>query len=371
MCFMKKIFLTGSTGYLGVHLVRELLANDECELFCLIRSDNEQAALEKLRSSLAKYELTLPDEYFERINCVCGDLEKDMLGIDQEKYDYLSAECDAVFHNAAWVNWLLPAELLSKVNNSGTKRALEFSSHNKEKRFYFVSSLSIFPFDGKDYTEHSQIDCEFELYGGYAQSKWLAEMVVQNEMKKGKDAVIFRPNLITGRTDDGIFSKSAFFENCLRSFIELGAAPILDNSFMAVVPVDYVSKGMAQVVFDENAPEKVYHFSNAGYAAMNDIVSWIRDMGYDIEMLELEQWKHKLFASRGFFENALYQFKPFVYGLRDGYMLMGKAYSAITDKYMNSKGIFCHPIDRELLDTYIKAFIRTGFLKAIPYEEDQ
>lgn len=358
------IFLTGSTGYLGVHLVREFLAKSDCELYCLVRAQDEEQANEKLRRSLSKWKISLDEDTLSHVHCVTGDLEKDKLGMSDEVYEEMSVKADIVFHNAAWVNWLLPADLLGKVNADGTKRILEFSDHGRDKKLYFVSSLSVFPFDGVSYTERSSIDSDFALYGGYAQSKWLAEMVVQRAIERGKDAVIMRPNLITGRSDDGVFSTAAFFENCLKSFIQLGIAPDM-NSDMAVVPVDYVSKGMAHIVFDENKTERVYHLNNPHSAKMSEIIGWIKDMGYDIKIYPLEKWKKALFASEGFFENGLYQFRPFVYGLKDGYMLMGKSYSKLTDDYLGSAGITCHPIDRELINTYVNYFASSGFLNGV------
>lgn len=360
---MKTIFLTGATGFLGTHLVKEFLNKKACTLICLIRSENTKAAAKKLEKAMDKYEMSLNESEWKHIQLVCGDLEKEKLGMTDEEYERVATEADVVFHNAAWVNWLLPAELLGRVNILGTRRMLALSNYKKNKKFYFVSSLSIFPFDGEDYEETTDIDQEFYLYGGYAQSKWLAEMVVQKAISDGKDAIIFRPNLITGRTKDGVFSRSAFFENCIKSFIQLKAAPKLAQTYMAVVPVDYVSQGMVQVVFDEETKQKVFHLSNAGYAAIGDIVDWVGDMGYEIEEMELEEWKHKLFASKDFYTNALYQFKPFVYGLEDGYMLMGKAYSKQTDTYMEKNEIVCHPIDQELVKTYVEYFVSSGFME--------
>lgn len=358
---MKKIFLTGATGFLGVHLVREFLNNKDISLYCLVRSESEKAARVKFMNSLERYGISITESEKSNIHLICGDLEKDNLGMERDTYDLLSRETDVVFHNAAWVNWLLPAELLGRVNILGTKRMLKFSNHNKNKKFYFVSSLSVFPFDGKNYMEKSSIDGDFSLYGGYAQSKWLAEMVVQKAISEGKDAIIFRPNLITGRSSDGTFSHSAFFENCLKSFIQLKCAPRLDKTYMAVVPVDYVSRGMVQAVSDD-VQGRIFHFSNAGYAAITDIIKWIQNMGFSIEIAELNQWKHKLFADKDFYTNALYPFKPFVYGLEDGYMLMGKVYSEETDKYMRSRGIECPPIDEKLIKIYIDNFKSSSFL---------
>lgn len=356
----KKIFMTGATGYLGVHLVKDLVSKGNVELHCLIRGNDREEAINKLDMALQKWEVSISGNERKKIKYILGDLEKENFGITDLEYENLCIEMDYILHNAAWVNWLLPVEMLNRVNVNGAKRIVKFATDKKIKKLFFVSSLSIFPFDGKSYPETANINHNSLLYGGYTQSKWLAETVINRAKDNGLDVTVFRPNLITGRSNDGVFSQAAFFENCLRSYVQLGAAPALDT-LMAVVPVDYVSSGITTVIFDEKSKNRVYHFSNPNPTSMIDIVKWIQEIGYKIEIVPIDSWKRKLFSSADFPDNALYQFRQFVFGLQEGYMTMGTDYGTFTDQYMAEKGIRCHNIDKKLIATYVEYFQKSGF----------
>ena len=42
------ILLTGSTGFLGIHILYELLNNTDSDIYCLIRSKNNQYSKDRL-----------------------------------------------------------------------------------------------------------------------------------------------------------------------------------------------------------------------------------------------------------------------------------------------------------------------------------
>ena len=52
------VLLTGATGYLGIHILRELIDSDASHIYCLVRGKTEEAAERRLRTLLYYYFLS-------------------------------------------------------------------------------------------------------------------------------------------------------------------------------------------------------------------------------------------------------------------------------------------------------------------------
>ena len=72
-----RYFVTGATGFIGRHLVQELLRNREGEIHVLVR----ESSRERLE------ELVEGWEGGERVTPVIGDLTKERLGVEQDWID--------------------------------------------------------------------------------------------------------------------------------------------------------------------------------------------------------------------------------------------------------------------------------------------
>ncbi|MCD9622353.1 HAD-IB family hydrolase [Rhabdothermincola salaria] len=129
----KRLFITGTTGFLGTNLLERLLRSvPDCELVLLVRpgkrSSIEQRvareilkndAFDRLRGELGK------DGFAEmtarRITAVAGDVGRDGLGLD-EAGRALLAGCDVVIHSAATVSFDSPLDSAVEVNLLGPSR---------------------------------------------------------------------------------------------------------------------------------------------------------------------------------------------------------------------------------------------------------
>jgi fatty acyl-CoA reductase len=129
----KRIFVTGTTGFLGTNLLERLLRSvPDCEIVLLIRpgkrSTVEQRvqreilkndAFDRLRADLGK------DGFAEmtarRITPVAGDVSRDGLGLDDAGLAVL-AGCDIVIHSAATVSFDSPLDGAVEVNLLGPTR---------------------------------------------------------------------------------------------------------------------------------------------------------------------------------------------------------------------------------------------------------
>ncbi|WP_335618201.1 AMP-binding protein [Clostridium saccharobutylicum] len=140
----KNILLTGATGYLGSHVLHDLLKSTDAKIYCLIRKSNTQSLLEKLLTTMKPYfNEEIINQINERVIPIEGDLEKDNLGLSLSDQEFIKKTVDSIIHTAADVRHFGNVSHFEKVNIQGTKYLLDIAKSKKDLRFHYVSKLGI------------------------------------------------------------------------------------------------------------------------------------------------------------------------------------------------------------------------------------
>lgn len=203
---VKYVMLTGATGFLGSHILRELMRR-RMNVICLVRNEN------KLKETLAYY-FPKEHEYFT-YKVQKGDIAKPMLGLSEKEYEHLAHKVDMVIHTAANVSHAGHYEDFERTNVQGTQNVIDFcfkagavlqhtstasvhgagtvAQHNPDATFDEFS-LNI----GQEYSQNV-----------YIHSKYKAEERVLLAREQGLEANIFRIGNLTWRMSDGVFQKNA------------------------------------------------------------------------------------------------------------------------------------------------------------------
>ncbi|MHB1138145.1 MAG: HAD-IB family phosphatase [Microthrixaceae bacterium] len=131
----RRIFITGSTGFVGTALVERLLrCVPDVELVLLVRDGRRSSAQRRVEREVLRNDCfdRLRDELGEdgfaelatRVHVVSGDVGTDGLGLDAEGLARL-AGCDVVIHSAATVAFDSPLDRAVEVNLLGPVRIAE------------------------------------------------------------------------------------------------------------------------------------------------------------------------------------------------------------------------------------------------------
>ena len=99
------IFLTGSTGFLGAFVLRDLLQQHRVKkVICLVRASDVDTGTKRLRE--ASTDRSVWDNAWTesgRLEVITGDLSLEHFGLDIENWFRIAGEADAILHNGALV----------------------------------------------------------------------------------------------------------------------------------------------------------------------------------------------------------------------------------------------------------------------------
>jgi amino acid adenylation domain-containing protein len=112
----KAVLLTGVTGFVGIHLLKDLLLASTAKVYCLVRAGNEYYAMERINEGLRSYNIDIDDTLRKRIIPVTGDFSKEQLGLTDAKYHELIHSIDIIYHSGSSVNFIEPYSYMKSAN---------------------------------------------------------------------------------------------------------------------------------------------------------------------------------------------------------------------------------------------------------------
>ncbi|HUF38043.1 MAG TPA: thioester reductase domain-containing protein [Anaerolineales bacterium] len=359
-----KILLTGATGYLGAFLLRELLDGTEAEIACLVRAETAAAGLVRLQRNLEAYGLW-DEALLDRIVAQPGDLDQPRLGLSERDYERLAGEIDAIYHNGALVNFIQPYEGHRPANVGGTEEVLRLAAAGRLKPVHYVSTLSVFHTGehagDRRYKETEDLVENGVPLGGYAQSKWVAEKLVEEAVRRGIPVAVYRPGVISGHSQTGAWNHTDLVWSLARACFTLGKIPELEGR-VDVVPVDYVSRAIVHLSLNEAPDGRVYHLGNPGTYPYAEMVALIRRLGLPADPVPFDDWRTALFRKAMEGEaGEWHAFLPILEDVEVEQIFMPAFDASNTLKGLAGSGIRCPPVGEELLGHYLKFFNNQGF----------
>lgn len=212
---MKKVLLTGATGFIGTHLLKALVKNNY-QVCILHRASSNLEAFSSLGS---------------QITYIKGDI------LDSDTLDAAIKDKDYVFHLAGLISSSRKdKKLMEAVNVSSTKKIIYFCLKHSVKRLIYLSSVvSVGASQDKIIlNEDSVYDDSLNALSYFDTKKRAEELVFFAAKNKNLPAIILNPSTVYGPGDVKKASRK------LQKLAAMGKLPFYTNGGVSVVGIDEV-----------------------------------------------------------------------------------------------------------------------------------
>jgi predicted dehydrogenase/nucleoside-diphosphate-sugar epimerase len=227
--YLKMIFLTGATGFIGTNLTQKLVINGYATT-CLVRRTSDVSNLKGLG-----------------VNLAFGDIT------DRESIERAIGDSRVIIHLAGTTSEVSSdLDLSRKVNVQGTKNLLDVARKFAIQRFIHLTSES---------TKRT-------IKGAYAQTKFEADELIR---ASGLGYTILRPSIVYGPGGRGLFRKTIGYIDSL-PFI-----PIVGSGRQRIKPIflDDVTDLLVACLKSEVALHKEYDLTGADEIDFEEFIDQI------------------------------------------------------------------------------------------------
>lgn len=244
------ILLTGTTGAIGSYVLDVLLSSiGVMHVYCLNRTADAQE-----RQLNNNQDRGLATEFpSARVTFLNGDLAMSDLSLSTEDYVKLSETVTHVIHNAWPVNFSLPLSAFTSAI-TGVVNLIRFTAQSsKGSALQFYSSIaSIFNHSDSEVPETINTDLNTPMHGGYGQSKYIAERLVDQACRtlniKGS---IVRIGQVAGaaRTASG-WNQREWLPSLITTSAFVGVIPdkLPTGYVVDWVPIDHLAEVLVELV---------------------------------------------------------------------------------------------------------------------------
>ena len=293
------VFLTGATGFLGIHVLHNLICRDDVpHIYCLVRGNKHVGAASRLRTLLFYYFNNTYEELFgDRIVVIEGDVT------DAKVFQAFDQPLDLVINCAANVKHFSAGTDIEDINIGGCRNCIDLCLHTGA-RFVQTSTGSVTGTTVSDKQVPQHYLTERELYFGQAQfskyscSKFLAERAVLDAIRfRGLKGKIVRLGNLCARSTDGEFQinfRSNTFMGKLKAYHVLGCVPYsIDCGFSEFSPINEVADAIIRLSLTPDGCT-VFHPVNVHWPPLGDVIECMNHLGLKIERVEDDVFAERL-----------------------------------------------------------------------------
>ncbi|MCB9596387.1 MAG: SDR family oxidoreductase [Sandaracinaceae bacterium] len=239
-----RILVTGSTGWIGRHLLPRLLEWD-AETFVLVRTAGAE----------------VPDH--PRVRRLIGDVAEPGLGLSDADREALEpSSLDHVFHLAAIYDLEADPTRLERVNVGGTQNLITLLGDGFEGVLHHVSSIAVAGDFDRRFGE-DDLDRRQGFGSAYHRTKHASEKLVR---ASGLRFRVYRPSAVVGHSVTGAMPRLDGAYYLFRAVHKLRGVlppwvtlPGYDPGRINMVPVDFVADAIAAIAAQDGLDGKGFH----------------------------------------------------------------------------------------------------------------
>ncbi len=314
---VRTVLLTGATGFLGRYLALDWLERMDLvdgKVIALVRAKSDEEARARLDKTFDSGDPKLLAHYqklaADHLEVIAGDKGEANLGLDQQTWQRLAEQVDAIVDPAALVNHVLPYSELFGPNALGTAELIRIALTSKQKPYTYVSTIGvgdqIQPGKFVENADIRQISATREINdnyaNGYGNSKWAGEVLLREAHDLcGLPVTVFRCDMILADTTyAGQLNLPDMFTRLMLSVVATGIAP---GSFYELdadgnrqqahydgLPVEFIAAAISTLgtqITDSDTGFQTYHVMNPydDGIGLDEYIDWLVEAGYSIERI--------------------------------------------------------------------------------------
>jgi NAD(P)-dependent dehydrogenase (short-subunit alcohol dehydrogenase family) len=259
--------VTGATGFIGRHVVEEILAHRDGEVFVLVR----KGSVRRLEALMRRWGGT------ERVVPLVGDLTRPLLGVEEPWVSEHRGGIEHFVHLAALYDMTTSQQRNERLNVDGTRAAVDLAEALQARCFHHVSSVAVAG-DHEGVFDETMFDEGQRLPSPYHRTKFEAERIVRQEC-----AVpwrVYRPAIVVGHSETGEIDKTDgpyyFFpalkrlRDSLPQWTPLVGVDLGDTN---IVPVDYVARAIDHLAHQPGYDHETFHLVHPEPQPTLDVVN--------------------------------------------------------------------------------------------------
>ena len=294
------VLLTGATGYLGIHILNELLTNYHGKILCPIRAKGNDEALSRIKTLYFYYfgRTEAFSHFDERVTAFVAEVTK------PDSLDAITQQGLTVVNCVANVKHFSAGNDIEMVNIESVRHLISFCLRTGSRLIHIstnsIAGISIDNVPGPEVRLSEQ-----DLYIGqnidankYVYSKFKAEELVLDAIAHhGLNAKIMRVGNLSARQKDGEFQINFNTNNflaTLRAYVVIGMVPYeaLDQRF-EFSPIDEVAHAIMQLAQTPKAC-MVFHPCNTHRQFLSDILMGFAESGITLKRVETKEFQQAL-----------------------------------------------------------------------------
>ncbi len=296
------VLLTGATGFLGIHVLDELLSHGVNKVWCVVRRTGDETPRKRLLDMLHHYFGTKHDSRFASVvEIIEGDLTntETFRSIETIESDRLT-----VINCAAIVKHFAPKDIMERINVEAVNRLGIFCTRHNALLIHISTLNTVMPTgDGGLGTDQKVTETSFSplpaTANPYTTTKWNAEHLLLKAAEKGLRMKIMRMGNLSPRLADGMLQYD-YEQNASLNWLRIVALTLCCplgylNAPVEFTPVDEAAKAVI-TLSETSANGNVFHVFCPPKLRVADVIDALDHCGIKVEIVPEEVFAQHLLA---------------------------------------------------------------------------
>ena len=250
---VENVFVTGVTGFLGTHILKQLLSTNSVKtIIAHVRAEKAENGYQRIIDA-AKRAGWWSESFSAKLEVWPGDLTKPRLGLSEPQWACLNGTASreesvqVIIHNGSVVRWnadyhtLKPANVLSTFELLTALAASPFGA-----RLVYISGGQLLNFNVDD--DDQAILAQVTTSNGYAHTKLVSELLVKR-FAHSRNVSIVKPSFIIGTPEHGIANVADYIWRLVAGAIDIQAYVADATGWLFISDVDRIACAVTHTAF--------------------------------------------------------------------------------------------------------------------------